>query len=164
MPWFLSAFSSFLSCTQTPATIRFFKQWPWKIQWKGRACSFWAVRAWALPSSVLCSSVSVASSSVGVLSCNAVDCSPPGSSVHGIFQARNNWSGLPFPSPGDLPSPGITQPRDRIHVSCISCIDRWILYHLCHLGSAFFVTSSSNIDLLLCLFFSCHKPRILILS
>ena len=29
--------------------------------------------------------------------CNPMDCSPPGSSVHGIFQARN-WSGLPFPS------------------------------------------------------------------
>ena len=31
---------------------------------------------------------------------------PPGSSVTGIFQARN-WSGLPFPTPGDLPDPGI---------------------------------------------------------
>ena len=31
---------------------------------------------------------------------------PPGSSVHGIFQAAV-WSGLPFPSPGDLPDPGI---------------------------------------------------------
>ena len=39
--------------------------------------------------------------------CNPVDCSPPGSSVHGILQAR---SGLPFPSPGDLPDPGI-EPR-----------------------------------------------------
>ena len=29
-----------------------------------------------------------------------------GSSVHGILQARI-WSGLPFPSPGDLPDPGI---------------------------------------------------------
>ena len=38
--------------------------------------------------------------------CNPMDCSPPGSSVHGIFQARY-WSGLPFPSPGDLPNPGI---------------------------------------------------------
>ena len=37
------------------------------------------------------------------------DCSPPGSSVHGILQARY-WSGLPFPSPGDLPDPGI-KPR-----------------------------------------------------
>ena len=29
-----------------------------------------------------------------------------GSSVHGIFQARY-WSGLPFPTLGDLPDPGI---------------------------------------------------------
>ena len=33
-------------------------------------------------------------------------CSPPGFSVHGIFQARY-WSGLPFPCPRDLPEPGI---------------------------------------------------------
>ena len=32
--------------------------------------------------------------------------SPPGSSVHGIF-LQEYWSGLPFPSPGDLPDPGI---------------------------------------------------------
>ena len=35
------------------------------------------------------------------------DCSQPGSPVHGISQARH-WRGLPFPSPGDLPDPGIT--------------------------------------------------------
>ena len=34
--------------------------------------------------------------------CDPMDCSLPGSSVHGIFQARV-WSGLLFPSPGDLP-------------------------------------------------------------
>ena len=35
-----------------------------------------------------------------------IDCSPPGSSVYGIFQARIlEW--VPFPSPGDLPYPGI---------------------------------------------------------
>ena len=34
-------------------------------------------------------------------------CSLPGSSVHGIFQARILEWGLPFPSPGDLPDPGI---------------------------------------------------------
>ena len=73
-----------------------------------------------------------------------LDCSPPGSSIHGIFQARvpkvkvkslsrvrlfatpwtvayqappsrgfsrqEYWSGLPFPSSGDLPDPGI-EPR-----------------------------------------------------
>ena len=37
---------------------------------------------------------------------NPLDCSRPGSSVHGISQARY-WSGLPFLSPGDLPDPGI---------------------------------------------------------
>ena len=35
-----------------------------------------------------------------------MDYSPPGSSVHGILQAKY-WSGLPFPSPGDLLDPGI---------------------------------------------------------
>ena len=38
--------------------------------------------------------------------CNPMDCSPPGSSVHGILQARY-WSGLPCPPPWDLPNPGI---------------------------------------------------------
>ena len=37
--------------------------------------------------------------------CRPMDGSPPGSSVHGIFQARIlEWQ--PFPSPGDLPDPG----------------------------------------------------------
>ena len=38
--------------------------------------------------------------------CNPMDCSLPGFSIHGIFQARIlDW--VPFPSPGDLPDPGI---------------------------------------------------------
>ena len=42
-------------------------------------------------------------------SCDPKDCSLPGSSDHGIAQARIlKW--LPFPSPGDLPDPGI-EPR-----------------------------------------------------
>ena len=40
--------------------------------------------------------------------------SPPGSSAHGkntgVFPMEEYWSGLPFPSPGDLPNPGI-EPR-----------------------------------------------------
>ena len=35
-----------------------------------------------------------------------MDCSLPGSSLHGILQARI-LERLPFPSPGDLPDPGI---------------------------------------------------------
>ena len=38
--------------------------------------------------------------------CDPMDCSLPGSSVHGLFR-QEYWSGLPFPSPGDLPNPGI---------------------------------------------------------
>ena len=38
--------------------------------------------------------------------CDPLDCSLPGSSVHGIFR-EEYWSGLQFPSPGDLPKPGI---------------------------------------------------------
>ena len=40
---------------------------------------------------------------------NSLDCSPPGSSVH-VFPRQEYQSGLPFPSPGDLPDPGI-EPR-----------------------------------------------------
>ena len=39
--------------------------------------------------------------------CDSVDCSLPGSSLHGILQARILEWVLPFPSPGDLPNPGI---------------------------------------------------------
>ena len=38
--------------------------------------------------------------------CDPMDSSHPGSSVHGISQAEH-WCGLPFPTPGDIPNPGI---------------------------------------------------------
>ena len=57
--------------------------------------------------------------------CDPVDCSPPVSSVHGIFQAR-----ILEPS-----SRGSSQPRDQTHLSCNSCIGRWILYHCLYLQS-----------------------------
>ena len=38
--------------------------------------------------------------------CDPMDCSLLGSSVHGVFLPEY-WSGLPFPSPEDLPNPGI---------------------------------------------------------
>ena len=42
--------------------------------------------------------------------------SPPGSSVHRILQARIlEWIAIPF-------SRESSQPRDRTHVSCVSCI------------------------------------------
>ena len=48
--------------------------------------------------------------------CDPVDCSPPGSSVHGILQARIlECVAFPF-------SRGSSRPRDRAHVSYVSCI------------------------------------------
>ena len=45
---------------------------------------------------------------------NPMDCSPPGSSAHGILQARIlGWVATPF-------SRGLSQPRDRTPVSCIA--------------------------------------------
>ena len=38
--------------------------------------------------------------------CNTMDYSPPGSSVHGILQAKY-WSELLYPPLGELPNPGI---------------------------------------------------------
>ena len=47
--------------------------------------------------------------------CDPMDYSPPGSSVHGILQARIlEWPAMPS-------SRGSSLPRDRTHVSCISC-------------------------------------------
>ena len=55
-----------------------------------------------------------------------MDCSLPGSSVHGIFQARIlEWAAIPF-------STRSSQPRDRTQVSCIG---GQILYLLCCQGS-----------------------------
>ena len=54
--------------------------------------------------------------------CNPLDCNLPGSSVHGLFQARIlEWVAIFY-------SRGSSWPRDQTHVSCISCIDRQILY------------------------------------
>ena len=51
----------------------------------------------------------------------------PGSSVHGILQARTlEWVAMPS-------SRGASQPRDQISISYVSCIGMWVLYH--HLGS-----------------------------
>ena len=59
---------------------------------------------------------------------DSADCSPLGSSVHRILQARIlEWVAISS-------CRGSSRPRDQPRISCISCIDRQILYH-CHLGS-----------------------------
>ena len=41
------------------------------------------------------------------LTCDPMDCSLPCSTLSMGFPRREHWSGLPFPSPGDLPKTGI---------------------------------------------------------
>ena len=54
--------------------------------------------------------------------CDPVDCSPPGSSVHGILQARIlEGVAISF-------SRGSSSPRDQTQESYVSCIGRWIVY------------------------------------
>ena len=55
--------------------------------------------------------------------CYPMDCSPTGSSVHGILQGRI------LEQVAISSSRGSSQPRDRTHAPCVSCIDRQILYH-----------------------------------
>ena len=66
-----------------------------------------------------------------------MDCSPPGSSVHGILQARIlEWVAMP--------SFGVSsQPRDRIHISYGSYVCRQVVY----IGSERFL-----LNLLICAF------------
>ena len=61
--------------------------------------------------------------------CSPEDCGPPGSSVHGILQARIlEWVAVPSVR-------GSSRPRYRTLVSDIACIGRQVLYHQHHLGS-----------------------------
>ena len=55
--------------------------------------------------------------------CDPMDYRPPGSSVHGVLLARIlEWVAIYY-------SRGSSQPRDQTHVSQVSCVGRWVLYH-----------------------------------
>ena len=66
--------------------------------------------------------------------CDPVNYSLPSSSVHGVLQARI----LPFPSPGDLPDPGIKP--------WVPCIAGRFFYHLSHQGSPVMGGGAACID------------------
>ena len=53
--------------------------------------------------------------------CDPMDCSLPAPLFMG-FSRQEHWNGLPFPSPGDLPNPGIDlrSPALRQILSCLS--------------------------------------------
>ena len=66
--------------------------------------------------------------------CDLMDCNPPDSSVHGDSR-HEYWSGLPFPSPGDLPNPGIEPRSPALQVDSLLSeplgnprIQEWVAY------------------------------------
>ena len=86
------------------------------------------------------------------LFCEPMDCSPPGSSVHGIFQARIlEWVAI---SPGDLPDPGIERAASLLlsqkvmlcrmctYSQCCILLLAWPLYHCVALLSLITVLKS----------------------
>ena len=70
----------------------------------------------------VCARMHVCAQSYLVL-CDPMDCSWPGSPVHRVFQARIlEWDAISY-------SRGYFWARDWTHITCVSCIVRWILYH-----------------------------------
>ena len=87
--------------------------WPGLLHWKLRALApgppgkFSQVFCYCVHAKLLQSCLTL---------CDPINCSPPGSSVHGILQARMlEWVALPS-------SRGFSQPRGPTHSSWSSCI------------------------------------------
>ena len=95
--------------------------------------------------------------------CDHTDCSQPGFSTHGISKARLlEWVSISS-------SRGSSQSRDRICISWISCIAKWILYH-CSTWEAWEMlvrtakqrkACSSLLQAQLCSMCNCHSTRLL---
>ena len=73
------------------------------VWWRGGAVTANTLSTQAASVSCMCVYVLITQSCP--THCDPIDCSPPGSSVHGILQAR--ILEYPFPSPGDLSDPDI---------------------------------------------------------
>ena len=66
--------------------------------------------------------------------CDPMDCSPPGSSVHGLLQARIlEWVAMSS-------SRGSSRSRDQTWIPYISCTGRQFLYHLVLAGKSVFLS------------------------
>ena len=107
----------------------------------------------------LCVCLCVCMCEISVLSktlCDPMDCSLPGSSVHGIFQARIlEWAAISYCMGSDSWS------RNR---TCISCIERGILYRWPHLGSSLVPwLGIKPRPLALVIFFSSHLVLVVVI-
>ena len=58
--------------------------------------------------------------------CDPMDCSLPSSSVH-VFSRQEYWSGLPFPSPGDLPNPR-TEASSALQADSLLSHPTWLMW------------------------------------
>ena len=103
--------------------ISFSNAWKWKVNYKwvqkrGEAMKLLMHRK-SLQYFLCCAVLCLVAQSCLTL-CNPMDCYVPGSSVHGIFQARIlKWVAISF-------SRVSSWPRDQ---TCIFCIGRRILYY-----------------------------------
>jgi len=83
-------------------------RWLWPFKWKPSGL----MRFWFIALSKF-QTVCTKSLQSCLTDCDPMDCSPPGSSVHGILQARIlEWVAKPS-------SRGDSQPRDGIRISCL---------------------------------------------
>ena len=87
----------------------------------------WSTIKWGVPVHMLCLCAKKLQSWPTL--CHPMDCSPPGSSVHGILQARiPEWVAMPS-------SGGSFRPRNRTQLSYVSSTGWWVLSHQHPLGS-----------------------------
>ena len=81
-----------------------------------------SILAWRIPRTKEPAAAAAKSLQLCPTRCNLMDWSPRGSSVRGILQARIlEWVAISS-------SRGSSRPRDRTHISYVSCIGRRVLY------------------------------------
>ena len=102
-----------LQCKYLSAVWRHFSSLPWSFLFPDKMSVFLDVPH----------EMCVCVCSVTKALCNPIDCSPPGSSVHRIFQTRI----LEQVSISYFRGPSL--PRDQTGVSCVACLGSQILYH-----------------------------------
>ena len=121
-----------LSCVRRCLSIEFTSKQPWVVL---NTAGAWGLQRFrdlpgdpthhtGHPHVLLCPCCMHAKSLHSCLTlCDSIDCSPPGSSVHGVLQARIlEWVALPS-------SRDSSWTQGSNCVSYISCIGRWVLYH-----------------------------------
>ena len=98
------------------------EDWTWFLGKQVGVCVCVCVRVHVCMCTHTCVCVCVCAQLCPTL-CDPTDCSLPGFSVHGMFQARIlEWVATSF-------SWGSSWHRDQTHISGISCIGQWVLYH-----------------------------------